>query len=132
MCQFLSGTMSYIYITLCATLYQNSNPYFPSSHFRLQRPLLCFHYFSIPNSNLNPLIHFRNFVCPALTVLPISYLFPVHPDQKFHNPVSDFLIPPCCACSPALLPVVIKASHQCIVKSVQISTKYNLLLTKTL
>ena len=112
-------------VTLCATWYRNSDLYFPSSHF-------CFPYFSIPNSSLNPLICLWNSLCLTLTILPVSYQFPIYPDQRFCNPISDLLITPCCACIPALFPVVIKASHQCIVESVQISTKYNLLLTKSL
>ena len=99
-------------VTLCVSLYWNSDPYFPSFHFRFQRPLLHLHYFSIPNSNLIPLIHLWNSVCLTLTILPVSYPFPVHPDRRFHNPVSDLLTPPCCTRVPALFSGVIKASHQ--------------------
>ena len=91
-----------IYVTLCATLNWNSDLYFPSSHFHFQRPLLCLYHFSIPSSNLNPLIHFQNSICLTLNI-PISYPFPIHHDRRFHSPVSDLLIPPCCTHGPALL-----------------------------
>ena len=103
-----SGSGSGICVTLCVTLYWNSNPYFPSSHFCFQKPLLCFYHLSIPNSNLDPLICFWNSICLTLPILPVSYLFLIHPNQRFCNSVLDLLIPPCCACNPALLPVVIK------------------------
>ena len=38
---------------------------------------------------------------------------------------NNLLIPPCCAHIPALSSVVIKSSHQCIVESVGILTKYD-------
>ena len=38
---------------------------------------------------------------------------------------SQLTHPPCCAYDPALLPVVLKASHRCIVESVRISTKFS-------
>ena len=37
---------------------------------------------------------------------PHSYPFPIHPDWRYCNPISDLLIPPCCAHVPALLSVV--------------------------
>ena len=80
-------------VTLGVTPYWNSDPYFPSSHFCFQRPLLHIHFFSMPNSNLNPSICIRSSICSTLTILPISYPFPVYPDQRFHNSVSDSLIP---------------------------------------
>ena len=76
-------------ITLCVTLYQNSNPYFPSSHFHFPRPLLCIHYFSIPHSNLDPLIHSQNSICLTLPVLLVSCPFSIYPDQRFHNLILD-------------------------------------------
>ena len=97
--------LSFLLVTLCATPYQNSDLYFPSSLF-LQRPLLHFHYFSILNFNLNPLIRLQNSVCLTLTVLPISYPFPIpiHPDQRFCNPVLDLLIPPSLHSHPCTAP----------------------------
>ena len=81
--------------------------------------------FSVPNSNLTPLIHFGTLYAWSWPSSPFLPVFLAHPDQRYHNPISDLLIPPCCARVPALFSVVIKASYQCIVESVRISTKYN-------
>ena len=83
--------------------------------------------FSVPNYNLTPLIHFGTLYARPWLSSPFLPIFPAHPDWRYRNPVSDLLIPPHCACIPALFSVVIKASYQCIVESVWISIKYDLL-----
>ena len=87
------ASLSLYLVTPCVTPYWNSGAYLPLSHFHFQRPLLCIYYFLIPHSNLNPLIHSQNSVCLTLPDLPLSCPFPIYPDQRFHNPISDLLIP---------------------------------------
>ena len=122
---FIHLRLAFTIVTICATLYRNSNPYFPSSHIHFQDP--CF--VSI------------TFLFPILTltlwsVLGTLYAWPCL-SSPFHTCslstlTEDSVITswnyssPLLRSQPALLPVVIKASHQCIVESVQISTKFRL------
>ena len=66
---------------------------FPLVPFLFPRPLLHIHYFPIPYSNFNPLIRSWNSICLTLPNLPVSCPFPIYPDQRFHNPILDLLIP---------------------------------------
>ena len=64
---------------------------FPLVSFLFPRPLLHNHYFSILHSNLNPLIHSRNSVCPTLPdlhALSLSTLTkdPVIPSWTYSSP----------------------------------------------
>ena len=80
-------------VTLHAILYWNTNPCSPLSHFCFQGP--CFisvtFLFSIITLTLDSILG-TLYARPCLT-FPVPCPFPIYPDQRFCNPVSDLLIP---------------------------------------
>ena len=75
------------------------------------------------------LIYFRTPYCLTLTAYPhplCSYLYSPFPlTVNSITPSQTYSFPPCCAHFPAPFSVVIKASYQCKVEPVRISTKFN-------
>ena len=89
------GGVFLVPVTLYVTSYWNSNSCSSSSHFCFQDP--CF----ISNTFIFPILTLWSvlgtpYTRPCLT-FPVPCPFPVYPDRRFYNPVSDLLIPLLCS-----------------------------------